>query len=71
MEFCVKISFFPKKKTKTTMIKTTNYESEYSQEEIEMMLISNIDNEKINITIKMIDGLGFMFYDVWIRSYES
>ena len=45
--------------SKTTMIKTTNYESEYSQEEIEMMLNSNIDNEKINITIKMIDGLGF------------
>jgi len=35
------------------------FESEYSQEEIELMLNNNIDEEKINITIKMIDGLGF------------
>ncbi len=45
--------------SKTTMITKNIYESEYSQEEIEMMLNSNIDDEKINITIKMIDGLGF------------
>jgi hypothetical protein len=45
--------------SKTTLIKQINHESEYSQEEIEMMLNNNMDEEKFNITIKMIDGLGF------------
>jgi len=47
--------------SKTTMINTNNaalFESEITQEEIELMLNSNIDDEKINITIKMVDGLG-------------
>ncbi len=51
-------------KTNTTMI-TNNInkplESEFSQEEIEMILNSNnnLDEEKINILIPMTDGLGF------------
>jgi hypothetical protein len=48
-------------KTNTTMINTKNLESEFSQEEIEMILNSNnnLDEEKINIIIPMNDGLGF------------
>ena len=47
--------------TNTTMINQKSVESEFSQEEIEMILNSNnnMDEEKINITIKMVDGLGF------------
>ncbi len=47
-------------KTNTTMI-TKPLESEFSQEEIEMILNSNnnLDEEKINIVIPMTDGLGF------------
>jgi hypothetical protein len=43
------------------MINQKSVESEFSQEEIEMILNSNnnMDEEKINITIKMVDGLGF------------
>ncbi len=51
-------------KTNTTMITnsiTKPLESEFSQEEIEMILNSNnnMDEEKINIIIPMTDGLGF------------
>ncbi len=51
-------------KTNTTMINnniTRPLESEFSQEEIEMILNSNnnLDEEKINIIIPMTDGLGF------------
>ena len=52
-------------KTNTTMITANNntkhLESEFSQEEIEMILNSNnnLDEEKINIIIPMTDGLGF------------
>ncbi len=51
-------------KTNTTMINNNinkPLESEFSQEEIEMILNSNnnMDEEKINIIIPMIDGLGF------------
>lgn len=48
-------------KTNTTMINTKPLESEFSQEEIEMILNSNnnLDEEKINIIIPMVDGLGF------------
>ena len=49
-------------KLNTTMINANAnnvvFESEYSQEEIELMLNNIIDN-KIDITIKMVDGLGF------------
>jgi hypothetical protein len=52
-------------KSNTTMITNSinnkPLESEFSQEEIEMILNSNnnLDEEKINIIIPMIDGLGF------------
>jgi hypothetical protein len=52
-------------KTNTTMINNNvinkPLESEFSQEEIEMILNSNnnLDEEKINIIIPMTDGLGF------------
>jgi hypothetical protein len=48
-------------KTNTTMINNKLLESEFSQEEIEMILNSNnnLDEEKINIIIPMTDGLGF------------
>lgn len=48
-------------KTNTTMINKKPLESEFSQEEIEMILNSNnnLDEEKINIIIPMTDGLGF------------
>jgi hypothetical protein len=48
-------------KTNTTMITNKPLESEFSQEEIEMILNSNnnLDEEKINIIIPMTDGLGF------------
>jgi hypothetical protein len=49
-------------KLNTTMINANAnnvvFESEYSQEEIELMLNNIIDN-KNDITIKMVDGLGF------------
>jgi hypothetical protein len=48
--------------TNTTMINNNKpLESEFSQEEIEMILNSNnnLDEEKINIIIPMTDGLGF------------
>jgi hypothetical protein len=45
----------------TTMINPPSSPAEYSQEEIEMILNSNnnLDEEKINITIPMTDGLGY------------
>ena len=46
--------------TKTTMINSNPLiESEFTKEEIEMMLNNNVDDEKLDITIKMVDGLGF------------
>jgi hypothetical protein len=48
-------------KGNTTMINPPSSAAEYSQEEIEMILNSNnnLDEEKINITIPMTDGLGY------------
>jgi hypothetical protein len=48
-------------KSNTTMINPPSSAAEYSQEEIEMILNSNnnLDEEKINITIPMTDGLGY------------
>jgi len=62
-------------KTNTTMINTNAnnviFESEYSQEEIEMMLHNTTDDDKFNITIKMVDGLGFSDnYKVKISAYQ-
>ncbi len=62
-------------KTNTTMINTNAnniiFESEYSQEEIEMMLHNTIDDDKFNITIKMVDGLGFSDnYKVKISAHQ-